>query len=315
MPEVEHTEEQVKTLLDENELNVGNDDTDPLLYPMASLTVEQNPLVSGDVTMGGADAALNDPSTQKDGAQALLITGAQPTASTAPDNHTEKQSGEIATAIVSGNLIIPTTRTLTTQVLPINYQPVPAPPQQVHTSASTGTTITQQSAPQSGMAQQLQPVAGNTQQLHTSTPQASTQVAGQVQTSHNTIQPLMSTIINPPAAVVRGRGRGPRTNQSNTWRGRNQQANRRYNGGTYGNSRSYHGQNGRGRGGHRQNTNTANNRNSYGKRDRSPSLAQNTLDKKYIKLDLEVFLLDNYGLKPSNPFTMEQLVNELTHEK
>merc|ERR1719289_41376 len=161
---------------------------------MASLTVEQNPLDSGDVTMGGADATLNGPSTQKDGAQALLITGVQPTASTAPDNHTAKQSGEIATAIVSGNLMIPTTRTLTTQVLPLNYQTVPAPPQQVHTSASTGTTTTQQPALQSGMAQQPQ--------LHTSAPQTSTQVAGQVHTSHNTIQPLMSTIINPPAAVA-----------------------------------------------------------------------------------------------------------------
>ena len=109
MPEVEHTEEQVKTLLDENELNVGNDDTDPLLYPMASLTVEQNPVDSGDVTMRGADATLNGPSTQENGAQALLITCAQPTASTAPDNHTAKQSQETATVSVSGNLMIPTT--------------------------------------------------------------------------------------------------------------------------------------------------------------------------------------------------------------
>ena len=48
---------------------------------------------------------------------------------------------------------------------------------------------------------------------------------------------------------------------------------------------------------------------------RSLSPEQNTRDRRRIKLDLEDFLADNFGLRPSNPLTLEQFVAELKKEK
>ena len=41
---------------------------------------------------------------------------------------------------------------------------------------------------------------------------------------------------------------------------------------------------------------------------------QDTRSKRRIKQDLEEFMSERYGLKPANPFTLEQLVNELRPE-
>ena len=41
---------------------------------------------------------------------------------------------------------------------------------------------------------------------------------------------------------------------------------------------------------------------------------QNSKSRRRIKMDLEDFISDTYGLKPANPFTLEQLVNELRPE-
>ena len=132
-------------------------------------------------------------------------------------------------------------------------------------------------------------------------------------TGQQPIRPLMAQHIPTPNAV-RHRGRSGRQRQ-----------NGRGNDGGHGG----HGHQGRrGQSAHRgQGANSGNysHRNQQAKRGytgqawggskRARSPEQNSRDRRRIKLDLEDFLADNFGLRPSNPLTLEQFVSELKKEK
>ena len=53
------------------------------------------------------------------------------------------------------------------------------------------------------------------------------------------------------------------------------------------------------------------NRNQLGKRIRTPDLCQANEDKRRIKTDIKDLLVENHGLKLSNPLTLEQLISDL----
>ena len=190
--------------------------------------------------------------------------------------------------VVNYNLTNPQLQPTVSQTQPnstIN-QPTTRPP----ASAITTNTVTQLTQPQ----QQQQ------------------QTGIQHPTSQQPIRPLMAQRIPTPNAIRlrgktgrqgqngRGNGGGYRGHGHQGRRGHGAQRGQRANGGNYSNhnqqaNRGYTGQAWRG-----------------SKRARSPE--QNNRDRRRIKLDLEDFLADNFGLRPSNPLTLEQFVAELKKE-
>ena len=58
-----------------------------------------------------------------------------------------------------------------------------------------------------------------------------------------------------------------------------------------------------------------NNRNHQGKRDRSPDPTDDAQERRRIRIDLELYIAEKHGLRPSNSLTLEQLVSELKNDK
>ena len=173
-----------------------------------------------------------------------------------------------------------------TQLNSATIQPITPTP----ANATTNSTVPQHNQPQ--QPQQQRPTVNHP-------------------TSQLSIRPLMSHLIPTPNAI-RQRGRS---------------ANHRQNG--RGSNGGYRGQGYRGRRGQGpQNNTNYSSANQRGKRGyaaptgsvwrgskHSLSPEQNNRDRRIIKLDLEDFLADNFGLRPSNPLTLEQFVAELKKEK
>ena len=218
---------------------------DPLLSPMASLTVHPQSTVSGVEAM----------------------------------NTTESE--------VSVNA---TTNLIQLSPAPNVQQPQPPPPQNISQIATAQTA------------------AASTAQLNPSQQSRSQSAATQHSTSGSSNHPpppLMANIVRPPANIpnrarrqqqqgaTRQRGAGYGRYNYNKYQ-RNNAPNQRYNG---------------------RGTNQDGGRNSgrYGKRTRSPvRLDENSArDKLLIRMDLERFLIESYGLRPANHLTLEKLVDEL----
>ena len=117
--------------------------------------------------------------------------------------------------------------------------------------------------------------------------------------------PLMANIVRPPANLP---NRARRQQQQGTTRQRGAGYGRHsYNKYQRNNTPNQH-YNGRG-----TNQDGGRNTSRYGKRTRSPVRVNESSarDKLLIRMDLERFLIESYGLRPANPLTLEKLVDEL----
>ena len=289
---------------------------DPLVSPMANLSVEQEDL--RDVDQEASSNKMGD--TNQSVPQV-------PTAMTQPPSgshqHVTAQEMQEPHHTLPSPQPIAAPQAVHAQ---LNPQNTPITPQSTHQVAAHGLAQHQAAKLQQVLVQQGSvnpPLTTNIQQQ----PAASQQQTATVQQQSSVATrpaPLMSAIVNPPQALLQRGNRGNK-NYGYNRRGNYRQARGGINWNTSNQQHRFN-QNGQGnfRGAnnwghttgqqHPHNYNRSN-RTRQGKRDRSPDPTDDAQSRRRIRMDLELYIAEKHGLRPSNSLTLEQLVSELKSDK